>query len=71
MSLQPTPRQIQCLYWLCQGKTQEEIANITGLKLRTVKFHCDSLKDRLGFKTLAQSIYWAGLTKIFKDFVPK
>ncbi len=43
-----TPREAEVLYWVAQGKTNPEIATITGVQLTTVKKHLESTFAKLG-----------------------
>lgn len=41
-------REIETLTWAARGKTSAEIAQIVGLSKRTVDFHIDNARDKLG-----------------------
>ena len=43
-----TPREAEVLFWVAQGKTNPEIAVITGVQLTTVKKHLESTFAKLG-----------------------
>ncbi len=43
-----TPREAEVLKWAAHGKTAAEIAEITGLTVRTVNQHCENAQKRLG-----------------------
>jgi len=43
-----TTREAQCLHWLEEGNSDEEIATILGISKRTVRFHLDNLKKKYG-----------------------
>ncbi len=43
-----TPREAEVLFWLAQGKTNSEIATITGVQLTTIKKHLESIYPKLG-----------------------
>ena len=43
-----TAREAQCLHWLEEGHSDEEIASILGISKRTVRFHLDNLKKKFG-----------------------
>ncbi len=53
---QPTlsKREVECLYWLTQGKTLEEAAIILSISRRTVKAHIENVKEKLQCNTLFQ-----------------
>lgn len=41
-----TKRELECLYWLAQGKTLEETAIILAITTRTVKAHISNIKEK-------------------------
>lgn len=43
-----TPREIECLFWACEGKTTWEIAKIVDISERTIIFHLTSATKKLG-----------------------
>ncbi len=43
-----TPREAEVLFWVAQGKTNPEVAIITGVQLTTVKKHLESVFLKLG-----------------------
>lgn len=43
-----TPREAEVLFWVAQGKSNPEIATITGVQLTTVKKHLESIFNKLG-----------------------
>ncbi len=43
-----TPREAEILKWAAHGKTAAEIADITGLTVRTINQHCENAQRRLG-----------------------
>ncbi len=43
-----TPREIEVLRWVAEGKTNEDIAVILAIKARTVKFHVENVVNKLG-----------------------
>jgi DNA-binding response OmpR family regulator len=48
-------REIETLTWAARGKTSAEIAQILGLSKRTVDFHIDNARDKLGVATRIQA----------------
>lgn len=50
-----TPRQCQCLEWARRGKSAGDIAQLLGIMRRTVKFHLDHAKAKLGVRTICQA----------------
>ncbi len=43
-----TQREAEVLKWAARGKTASEIADITGLSVRTINQHCENAQKRLG-----------------------
>ena len=43
-----TLREYECLSWLAKGKTQEQIALILNISLRTIKAHILQIREKLG-----------------------
>ena len=48
-------REIETLTWVARGKTSSEIAQILGLTKRTVDFHLDNARIKLGATTRTQA----------------
>lgn len=51
-----TQREVQVLTWSARGKTSDEIALIVGLSKRTVDFHMNAARAKLGVVTRVQAI---------------
>ena len=51
-----TARESECLAWAAQGKTDQETAKIIGVSPRTVRFHIDNAKKKLGVATRIQAV---------------
>ena len=49
-------REIEVLTWAARGKTSGEIATIIGLAARTVDFHLDNARAKLGVSTRIQAV---------------
>lgn len=49
-------REIETLTWAARGKTSAEIAQILNLSKRTVDFHIDNAKEKLGVATRIQAV---------------
>lgn len=43
-----TDRELECVFWACEGKTAWEMAQIIGISERTVNFHLTSVIEKLG-----------------------
>jgi len=53
--VQLNDREVETLTWAARGKTSAEIAQIIGLSKRTVDFHIDNARDKLGVTTRTQA----------------
>ena len=51
-----SPRELDVLTWSARGKTSEEIAQILELSKRTVDFHMDNARAKLGVATRIQAV---------------
>ncbi len=51
-----TPRECECLKWQAMGKTMWEIARILSISERTVQFHMDNAKTKLGANTVPHAV---------------
>lgn len=51
-----TQREIECLQWVAEGKTDFEVGKILGISPRTVRFHVNNAKVKLGVKTRIQAV---------------
>ena len=50
-----TPRELECLRWVLQGKSDTDIAKILSISHTTVHFHIEQVKKKLGVKTRTQA----------------
>jgi DNA-binding NarL/FixJ family response regulator len=57
-------REIEVLTWAARGKTSGEIATILGLAARTIDFHLDNARAKLGVSTRIQAVVEATRSKI-------
>jgi DNA-binding response OmpR family regulator len=57
-------REIETLTWAARGKTSAEIAQILGLSKRTVDFHIDNARDKLGVATRIQAAIKAATSRL-------
>lgn len=55
-------REVECLQWLASGKTLFEAATILGISERTLRYHINNARERLGVTTTVQAIVAAALT---------
>jgi DNA-binding response OmpR family regulator len=55
-SIQLSEREVEVLTWSARGKTSDEIATILGLSKRTVDFHVDNARAKLGVATRTQAV---------------
>jgi DNA-binding NarL/FixJ family response regulator len=49
-------REVEALTWVARGKTSAEIAQILGLSKRTVDFHIDNARGKLGAATRTEAV---------------
>jgi DNA-binding CsgD family transcriptional regulator len=49
-------REEEITYWVCQGKTNGEIAQILGISVNTVKNHVHRIFDKLGASNRTQAV---------------
>jgi DNA-binding NarL/FixJ family response regulator len=56
-----TPRQLQVVRLLVQGKSHREVAQRLGIAHQTVAVHLREIKDNLGFATMFQLAFRLGL----------
>lgn len=54
-----TPRECQVLRWVAAGKSDWAIAQILGISRKTVNFHVENAKRKLGTSTRAQAVLLA------------
>ena len=59
-------REIETLTWVARGKTSAEIAKILGLSKRTVDFHIDNDRIKLGVATRTQAAIKAVTGKLIE-----
>jgi DNA-binding CsgD family transcriptional regulator len=53
---QLTPRQLECIQWIAEGKSDWEIGVILGLSESTINRHVERAKERLGVRTRMQVV---------------
>jgi len=51
-----TTRELECLRWTAQGKTDSEIGTILSISARTARFHIENSKRKLGVSTRIQAV---------------
>ncbi|MDX3975896.1 transcriptional regulator VisN [Shinella sp.] len=54
-----TEREIECLYWIAEGKTSDEIAVILGISRNTINNYITSVMRKTATKTRSEAIAWA------------
>jgi DNA-binding NarL/FixJ family response regulator len=59
-------REIETLMWAARGKTSEEIATITSITERTVNFHLNNAREKLGVATRIQAAVKATIAGIIE-----
>jgi len=51
-----SPRESECLRWISDGKTDSEAGKILHISPRTVRFHINNAKVKLGVSTRIQAV---------------
>lgn len=59
-------REIEVLTWVARGKTSAEIADLIGLTKRTVDFHLDNARIKLGAATRTEAAIKAAIGKLIE-----
>ncbi|HLK81352.1 MAG TPA: response regulator transcription factor [Xanthobacteraceae bacterium] len=59
-------REIEALTWVARGKTSAEIADLVGLSKRTVDFHLDNARVKLGAATRTEAAIKAAIGKLIE-----
>ena len=59
-------RESEILTWAARGKTSAEIAPILGLAKRTVDFHLDNARAKLGARTRTEAVVKAAIGRFIK-----
>jgi len=64
--VQLNDREVEMLTWVARGKTSAEIAQILGLTKRTVDFHLDNARTKLGAATRTQAVVKAATGRLIE-----
>ena len=64
--VQLNDREVETLTWVARGKTSAEIAQILGLTKRTVDFHIDNARTKLGAATRTQAAIKAATGRLIE-----
>jgi DNA-binding NarL/FixJ family response regulator len=59
-------REIEALTWVARGKTSAEVADVIGLSKRTVDFHLDNARLKLGAATRTEAAIKAAIGKLIE-----
>jgi DNA-binding CsgD family transcriptional regulator len=65
----PTPlsdREIEMLTWVARGKTSLQISAMLGLAKRTIEFHLDSARGKLGAVTRTEAVIKAAFERLIE-----
>lgn len=54
-----TERELECLYWIAEGKTSDEIATILGISRNTINNYITSVMRKTATKTRSEAIAYA------------
>jgi LuxR family transcriptional activator of conjugal transfer of Ti plasmids len=52
-------REVQCLAWVAEGKTDAEIGAILGVHTKTINYHVESVKRKFNVGTRMQAVVLA------------
>jgi len=55
------PQEIECIRWAVAGKSLQDIADITGLSYRSVRYQIDQARERYGYATNLQTFVRAAV----------
>jgi DNA-binding NarL/FixJ family response regulator len=61
-------REVEVLTWVARGKTSAEIAQIVGLTKRTVDFHTDNARNKLGAATRTEAAIKATTGRLIEPY---
>ena len=64
--VQLNDREVETLTWVARGKTSAEIAQILGLTKRTVDFHIDNARIKLGAATRVEAAIKAATVRLIE-----
>ena len=64
--VQLNDREVEMLTWVARGKTSAEIAQILGLAKRTIDFHLDNARTKLGAATRTQAVVKAATDRLIE-----
>jgi DNA-binding response OmpR family regulator len=59
-------REVEVLTWVARGKTSADIAQIIGLTKRTVDFHIDNAREKLGAATRTEAVVKAASGRLIE-----
>jgi DNA-binding NarL/FixJ family response regulator len=59
-------REIEALTWVARGKTSAEVADLVGLSKRTIDFHLDNARLKLGAATRTEAAIKAAIGKLIE-----
>jgi DNA-binding CsgD family transcriptional regulator len=54
-----TDRELECLYWIAEGKTSDEIATIIGISKNTINNYITSVMRKTATRTRSEAIAYA------------
>ncbi|MET4682710.1 response regulator transcription factor [Brevundimonas faecalis] len=54
--LELSPRELECLCWVSQGKSSTDIGSILGLSARTVDSYLEKAASKLGVRTRIEAV---------------
>ncbi|PZQ60226.1 MAG: LuxR family transcriptional regulator [Phenylobacterium zucineum] len=66
-----SPRQVECLFWVQQGKSSRDIGTILGVSHRIVERHVFRACRKLGVRTRIQAVIRARSLQLIDDPPPR
>ena len=54
-----TERELECLFWIAEGKTSDEMATILGISRNTINNYITSVMRKTATKTRSEAIAYA------------
>ncbi|MCP8896790.1 helix-turn-helix transcriptional regulator [Shinella daejeonensis] len=54
-----TDREVECLYWIAEGKTSDEVALILGISRNTINNYITGVMRKTATRTRSEAIAWA------------
>ena len=62
-----TEKQIEILKMLAQGQTNNQIAQVLNISVRTVKYHTTNIYSKIGVYSRSEAIAWAWKNRFMEN----